>query len=406
MAAASLQRLPMAMTTTAAPPHLLQNVPIARQALMQADGAVAGFELFNRSRPHNGHTMDSDAALAFTALSHVEAEALAGEHLLFLNCTHETLAGEHLALLPLHQVVLEVPLLGHAAAHEVQIRLPVLQSLRNRGLRLAFDHFVLESAYAPWLPLADFIKIDLSTLSPERAVLLLQYARRLSGARLVANKIETPAQLKLASEHRADLLQGFAVARPTLSPARIMVPALAQVRQLLAQPSLPLAAAYVQRHAVLAYNLMRLMHSLHLDASHACLTVDEMLQVLGPQQLGHWANLMRSVTHARVAEAPQDRQAAMQARYITMQSELDGEPIAFAVALAAALSHDSQISSRQLPRQVLQALRTQAAPLAAYLRQAQVTEAWLADPVGPAPPAAQLRQLRAAMQWADSVQAG
>ena len=168
---------------------------------------------------------------------------------------------------------------------------------------------------------------------------------------------------------------------------------------------LPLAAAYVQRHAVLAYNLMRLMRSLHLDASHACLTIDEMLQVLGPQQLGHWANLMRSVTHARVSEASQDRQAAMQARYIAMQSELDGAPIAFAVALAAALTHDPQISSRQLPQQVQQALGRQAAPTAAYLQQAQAAEAWLADPAGPAPPAAQLRQLRAAMQWADSVQA-
>lgn len=392
------------MTPTTANLSMLQTVPIARQALVQADGAIVGFELFNRTRPRNGHTMDSDAALAFTTLSHVEPDVLVGKHLLFLNCTYETLAGEYLSLLPLRQVVLEIPSLGHAAGHEVQMRLPVLQSLRNQGFRLAFDHFVLESAYVPWLPLADFIKIDLSTLTPERAVLLLQYARRQSSATLIADKIETAAQLRLAHEHHADLLQGFAVARPTLSSARIMVPTLAQVRQLQAQTSTIQTVAYLERHAVLTYNLMRLMRSLHLDADHPCLAVDDMLQALGPQQLARWADLMRSVTHARVPKTTLDRQAAVHARYIAAQSSNDGQPIAFAVALAAVLTHDlPAISPLHLPQKVQQALLNQASPLAAYLQQVQAAEAWLATPAGEAPPPHHLARLKAAARWADSI---
>jgi EAL and modified HD-GYP domain-containing signal transduction protein len=37
--------------------------------------------------------------------------------------------------------------------------------LRDRGFHLAFNHTVLESAYAAWLPLADYIKLDLSVLA-------------------------------------------------------------------------------------------------------------------------------------------------------------------------------------------------------------------------------------------------
>ncbi|GAB2476288.1 hypothetical protein GCM10027082_29410 [Comamonas humi] len=382
---------------------MLQTMPIARQAIMQADGGIVGYELFNRSRPGNGHTLDSDVALAFTVLSHVEPDVLVGKHLLFLNCTHETLAGEHLALLPIRQVVLEIPSLGHAAGHEVQTRLPVLQALRQRGFRLAFDHFVLDGAYAPWLPLADFIKIDLSVLTPDRAVLLMQYARRRSAATLVADKIETAAQLRLAREHHADLLQGFAVARPTVGSARILVPTLAQVRQLAARPAGPALAAYVERHAVPAYNLMRLMRSLHLDAAHQCLAIDEMLQTLGPQQLGRWANMMRSVTHARIPQGLLDRQAAVQARYTAEQSDADGQPIAFVVALAAALIHESQaISALHLPVLVQQALYEQAGPLAAYLQQARATEAWRTGPAGQALPPPHLARWQAAEQWANA----
>ena len=360
------------MTTIAANHNLLQTVPIARQALVRADGTTVGFELFNRSRAHSSHTVDSDAALAFTMLSHVEQSIFASQHLLFLNCTHETLAGDHLALLLMHHVVLEIQSLGHAADHEVHIRLPALRALRNQGFLLAFDHSVLENAYAPWLPLADFIKIDLSVLPPDRVVLLMQYARRHSSASLVADKIETTAQLQLAHDHKADLLQGFAVARPTLSIFNIMMPTLAQVRQLQAQPTRFQTASYIEQHAVLAYNLMRLIRSLRLDASNPCLAVDEMLQSLSPQQLGHWIGLMRSVAQSPYAEAAQNQQVVAKAHYIVAQSSKTDHPIPFAAALAAVLTRDTPaISALHLPEQVQQTLQTMAGPLTAYLQQSQ-----------------------------------
>jgi c-di-GMP-related signal transduction protein len=48
--------------------------------------------------------------------------------------------------------------------------------LRERGFHLAFNHTVLESAYAAWLPLADYIKLDLSVLAPDQLAVLISYA--------------------------------------------------------------------------------------------------------------------------------------------------------------------------------------------------------------------------------------
>ena len=106
---------------------------IARQAIMNGQQAVVGYELFNRSRSTVGHTAASDVILVFTALSHAGTEELMGKMLIFVNCTHESLTGGHLELVNPDKVVLEIPPLGHVAATEVHARLPILQALRSRA---------------------------------------------------------------------------------------------------------------------------------------------------------------------------------------------------------------------------------------------------------------------------------
>ena len=85
-------------------------------------------------------------------------------------------------------MVLEIPPLGHAAKEEVSARLPILAQLRAQGFRLAFNHSVLESAYTPWLQLADFIKLDLSVLRPDQLAVLIYYASRILLSRTDLNR--------------------------------------------------------------------------------------------------------------------------------------------------------------------------------------------------------------------------
>ena len=62
---------------------------IARQAIVDHNRAVYGYELFDRSTASDAHTAASDAALLFNALSYAGTEALVGKKTVFINCTHE-----------------------------------------------------------------------------------------------------------------------------------------------------------------------------------------------------------------------------------------------------------------------------------------------------------------------------
>ena len=52
---------------------------IARQAIVNAQQVVVGYELFNRSRSGAAHTAATDVILVFTALSHAGTEELVGK---------------------------------------------------------------------------------------------------------------------------------------------------------------------------------------------------------------------------------------------------------------------------------------------------------------------------------------
>ncbi len=277
---------------------------IARQAIMNGQQAVVAYELFNRSRTH--HTAASDVALVFNALSHAGSDELVGRTLLFVNCTHESLAGGHLDLVNPDQVVLEIPPLGHVAAAEVQARLPLLAELRQRGFSLAFNHTVLESAYAPWLPLADYIKLDLSVLAADQATVLINYAGRHSRADLIAEKIETAQQYDMVSTLGVQLFQGFWFARPTVVQARVLTPSQGTMVQLLnvvrSQADADAIEEVLKKDAGLSFNLLRLINSAGLGRGHEVTSLRQAIMLLGLKKLFRWAALL--LTTVRSAGTP------------------------------------------------------------------------------------------------------
>ena len=279
---------------------------IARQAIVNAQQAVIGYELFNRSRTGIGHTAATDVILVFTALSHAGTEELVGKKLIFVNCTHESLSGGHLELLDPDKVVLEIPPLGHAAAQEVETRLPILMGLRDRGFHLAFNHTVLESAYAAWLPLADYIKLDLSVLAPDQLAVLIRYAARNSQAELIAEKVETAQQYDMVSSQGVQLFQGYWFARPSLVETKLLSPAQARIVHLITlvrkQASTDDIEEVLKKDAGLAFNLMRLINSAGFGLNREITSFRQAVMLLGLKKLFRWAALL--LTAARTGAAP------------------------------------------------------------------------------------------------------
>ncbi|WP_313071128.1 HDOD domain-containing protein [Melaminivora sp.] len=307
---------------SAPPPSFPSAAPgalIARQAIVDHHRTAVGYELFGRSRA--AHAGADDASLVLAALSHEGHRELAGRLLLFVNCTHENLGRGHLDLVQPEQVVLQVPPLGHAAATEVHAREPLLAALRRRGFRLAFDRSVLESTYAPWLPLADYIKLNLSVLAPDKAVVLANYAGRHSDATLVAEKVESAQQYDMAAALGVRLFQGFWFARPTLVQSHVLTPAQGIVVQLLnlvrRQAPAEELEAVLKKDAGLAFNLLRLINSASLGLSREIVSLRQAVLLLGLDRLFRWAALL--LTTARgAAPAAVGQTAVVRGRFMEL----------------------------------------------------------------------------------------
>src|SRR5574344_2360071 len=179
----------MTSTSTSAAPSATQESEntafIGRQAIVNERREVFGYELFDRST--SSFTAASDAALLFNALSYAGTEALVGKKLVFINCTHDSLAGGHLELIHPEKVILEVPPLPEGTPQEViDERLAIFTDLKERGFRLAFDQNVLRHSYSSWLPMANFIKLDMQAIAADSLPAIVKMAQARSSAHLVA----------------------------------------------------------------------------------------------------------------------------------------------------------------------------------------------------------------------------
>ncbi|MBF5003483.1 EAL domain-containing protein [Diaphorobacter sp. NR2-3-3-1] len=367
---------------------------IARQAIVNAEGRVIGYELFNRSRNHSAHTAASDMMLALTALSHAGVDELLGDTLIFVNCTHESLVEGHLSLLDPNKVILEVPPLGHTAAEEVKTRLPTLQTLHERGFRLAFSQTVLESAYAAWLPLADFIKLDLSVLPADQVTVLAKYAARQTKAQLIAEKVETAVQLELLSNLGVKLFQGYWLSRPQLVEAKLLFPTASSVARLLQllrnQASHSEIEALVKHDAVLSFNLLRLAVTSGLSPRDGLQSMEHVISLLGHHRLTCWATLLQNFRVTTDEPLATARNAVEHGRFMELLAKAQQLPPsvsdqAFLVGVIAQLDNLLDIPSAaivdllQMPQSVRDAVLHQSGYLGGLLTLAQASEIGAVD---------------------------
>ncbi len=307
------------MSSTADPDSSLSTVPqsgpvdadnlviIARQAILDEQRAVYGYELFDRNTAADSHTAASDASLLFNALSYAGSEALIGKTIVFVNCTHESLAGGHLELIHPDKVVLEVPTLAAGATPEqIEQMLPTLQSLRTRGFRLAFSQDVLRRAYMGWLPLASFIKLDMQAFKPELAEPLVKFARANSQATLIAEKVETAEQHERMAALGVKLFQGYWFARPALVKAQTIRPSQATIIQLINLVRQQAGTAEIEdllkKDPTLSFNLLRFINSSGFGLSCEVTSFRHAVMILGLKKMFRWAALL--LTTSRKDGAP------------------------------------------------------------------------------------------------------
>ncbi len=177
-----------------------------------------GYELLFRSGMGSTGFDGADAVTATsTVISNtflsIGADKILGRGRGFINFPRELLLDESTAALPSRTVVVEVLETVHPDAQVVS----ACRKLKKAGFLLALDDFVMHPDYAQLLKIADFVKVDFRATSKEQCRVLGGLRR--NGLRMLAEKVETQAELDDALAMGYEYFQGYFFAKPKMVSA-------------------------------------------------------------------------------------------------------------------------------------------------------------------------------------------
>ena len=225
---------------------------------------VYGYELLFRSGMENRYTAnDGDAAAGDVVDNFLNAGAktLTAGRKAFINCTRQFLVNEYATLLPKEETVIEIL---ETIEPDAEV-LAACRRLKDLGYVIALDDFVYAEKFQPFVELADIIKIDFKLSPPgERQQAVARFAPL--GIRLLAEKVETRAELAEARDSGYVYFQGYFFCKPQIVPSR-HIPAFKvhylRILQAISKPELDRSeiVALIDREVSLCYKLLRFVNS-------------------------------------------------------------------------------------------------------------------------------------------------
>jgi EAL and modified HD-GYP domain-containing signal transduction protein len=286
-----------------------QELFLGRQPILDRNENLAAFELLFRSGHFNGAQIVDDVSASATVINHafseLGVEAVLGKHTGFINLSAPLILSEVIELLPRNKVVLEI--LEH-----VKVTQPLVQrcqQLKQAGFTLALDDFTGRyEEFRPLLEVVDIVKVDVQHMDQEtlRDTTARLRQRRLT---LLAEKLDTRAQVDRCLELGYDLFQGYYFARPIIITGKRLSHAEAALMQLLGlvlhdSHAQPIERVF-QENPELTSNLLRLVNSAAAGAKTKITSLGHSLAVLGRSRLQRWLQLLLfALSSAPQAEFP------------------------------------------------------------------------------------------------------
>lgn len=278
------------------------DVVVGRQPIFDGRRRVFGYELLFRrlevggnaseGLPENVDALVMTPELLFNSVS-IGLERLVADKRMFINADRALLTGTLPILLPPDRVVVEIL---ETVSPEPDV-IAGCRRLAARRFTLALDDFVWFDGAEPMLELASIVKIDVLALATEELRATIERCRRFD-VRLVAEKVETPAQLAECKALGFDYFQGYLLARPDIVAGRSLDPTafarLQLVARLLdAEGDAREIEALIVREPSLAQQLLQLAG---IGAEHGTRrqirTLRDAIVLVGLERLQSWAGLM------------------------------------------------------------------------------------------------------------------
>jgi EAL and modified HD-GYP domain-containing signal transduction protein len=269
----------------------MSSVFVARQPIFDLGRGLVAYELLYRAdgviAHANGDRDSMSAGVIVASLLEVGLGEITGGATAFVNFSRRDLTTETWRLFDPGAVVIE--LLEHVECDEET--LSACRRLVQAGYRLALDDYVYSDATRPLLDLASIIKIDVLGQSKTA---LARITRELepSGARLLAERVETAIMRNTCADLGYELFQGYLFSRPeTLTKGDVSASQLATLRllNLLQDPSTTDAAldAAFQSDLALCYKLLRIVNAAAIGG-RGITSIPHAVRLVGRETLHRW----------------------------------------------------------------------------------------------------------------------
>lgn len=354
---------------------------IARQAILDLQRNVFGYELLDSSRISSVHEDSNEAEFLFNALSAPESEPLLGKKAVFIQSSLDSLAGGHLDLVDARCIVLQIFTSNRMEKDKFEDFVPALEDAHRKGFRLSFDHSVLGNGSESWLPLASFIEFDTWKIRADLMQTLVRRARTGSTARLIARNVETSEQFRQLQEMGFSLFQGNWFSRPVMLTGQTLRPSQAAILQLVnlvrKQASTGEIEEQLKLHPTLSFQLLRFINSAGFGMAREITSFRHAVMLLGLNRLFKWAVLLMSTSSSEDTAPAVGITAVVRGRLMELLAlnALPPEEVdnAFVVGVFSLIDTmlgipmDKALATVNLPQSVTEALLHHQGPLARYL---------------------------------------
>lgn len=274
----------------------MARVHVGRQPIFDRGLDVLGYELLFRGDQDASSSAESgDMAttrVIVNTFTEFGLDRLVGSRLAFVNVTRPFVVGT--MPVPFTPDVAVLELLEDITAEDDV--LAGARALREEGFSLALDDFVFEPGRRDFLPLVDYIKLDVLDVDPAVLARRVERCRR-QDVKLIAERVETVQDMERAAALGFDYFQGYFLVRPDVVSATSISPSQLACLQLLtklADPTIGLAdvEAVVRTDLALNYRVLRAANAASAGLMRRVDSIRDALVMLGLTKLRSWLLLM------------------------------------------------------------------------------------------------------------------
>jgi len=317
---------------------------VARQPIFDRNRKVWAYELLFRSDANATRCEGIEASSATRQvisngmLSIGWDKLLRGKHAC-INFGRDMLMQDIYSSLPSKQTVIELTEDIEPDAEVVE----AVRAIRARGYRIALDDFQPSPRMAPFIELANMIKVEMCTPKPQQEVMLREFHSR--GIHMLSEKVETDADYRWALRAGYDYFQGHFFARPAVMQGT-QIPAVKvhclRLIQEAHRPELDFnrLSTLISQDVSFSYKLMRYANSARFGRQTKIHSIRRALVVLGEYGIRKWIAIAALHTIADDKPGELITQSLVRGRFCELLAVASGQSIedqAFLVGLFSML---------------------------------------------------------------------